>query len=93
MLPWDKTKSTQENTGSVLKGTARNGANAYKFAKTGAALVGGIWGSIDPESKKKNFDPYNNKAVQIKDTLKETTGGWETVYNIGDEMKASARSK
>ena len=70
MLPWDKTKSTQENAGSVLKGTARNGASAYKFAKSGAALVGGLWGSIDPESKKKNFDPYYNKAIQAKDSLK-----------------------
>jgi hypothetical protein len=93
MLPWDKTKSTEENAGSVLKGTARNGALAYKFAKSGAALVGGIWGSVDPESKKKNFDPYYNKAVAIKDAIKETTGGWETVYNIGDELKQSARSK
>ena len=67
MLPWDKTKSTQENTGSVLKGTARNGASAYKFAKSGAALVGGLWGAIDPASKAKNFDPYYKKAVAIKD--------------------------
>ena len=87
MLPWDKTKSTEENAGSVLKGTARNGALAYKFAKSGADLVGGIWGSVDPESKKRNFDPYYNKAVEIKDNLKEATGGWETVYNIGDELK------
>ena len=87
MLPWDKTKSTEENAGSVLKGTARNGALAYKFAKSGAALVGGSWGSVDPESKKRNFDPYYNKAVAIKDNLKEATGGWETVYNIGDELK------
>ena len=70
MLPWDKTKSTQENAGSVLKGTARNGASAYKFLKSGAALVGGVWGSIDPESKKKNFDPYYTKAVDMKDKLK-----------------------
>ena len=50
-----------------MKGTARNGANAYKFAKSGAALVGGLWGSIDPASKAKNFDPYYNKAVAYKD--------------------------
>ena len=67
ILPWDKTKSTKENAGSVLKGTARNGALAYKFAKSGAALVGGIWGSINPESKKKNFDPFYDKAMKVKD--------------------------
>jgi len=33
------------------------------FAKAGASLVGGIWGAVDPESKKQNFDPYYNKAV------------------------------
>ena len=76
-----------------MKGTARNGHNAYMFAKAGASLVGGIWGAVDPESKKQNFDPYYNKAVQIKYALKQTTGGWETVYNIGDEMKASAKKK
>ena len=29
----------------------------------------------------------------MKDKVKGATGGWETVYNIGDELKASARSK
>ena len=78
----------KDKVGKGLKEAAVIGSEAYKFAKSGAKLVGTIWNVVDSDSKKKKFDPFYEKTMGIKDKLKEATGGWETVYDAGDAMLA-----